>query len=358
MSVSPDASSTSAPTPPSVSHAPRESRAWLWNMIGGLALLAAISIVPALGDPALLHTWTLIVMYCVLAQGWNFIGGFVGYAAFGNVVFFGLGAYMVGLSLNSGRPYWFGLALALVVSVIFAFIMGLPILRLRGHYFAIATLGVAEAVAELFAARNVGGSGGLLSVHPPTLSELPLFFYGFVALSAVTLISTAFLSRSKFGYALVAIRENEQAAEAMGIASYWYKVAAFTLSAAPTAIAGGLYAYWATGFDPPTVFDPSYSVEMVLLAFLGGAGTILGPLLGGIAFEYMSYQFQVSGFTLHNSLLGLSIVIVTIFLPQGFIRLFQEFVRPSGKPGAQDSYGVRFREGLRRVQRFIASNGV
>jgi branched-chain amino acid transport system permease protein len=97
---------------------------------------------------------------------------------------------------------------------------------------------------------------------------------------------------------------------------------------------------------------------MVLLAVLGGAGTILGPVLGGVAFEYLSYQFQVSGFTLHNSLLGLSIVVVTIFLPQGFIRLIQEFARPSGHAGANESYFVRFREGMRRVQRFIASNGV
>jgi len=327
-------------------------------MLIGLGLLATISIVPALGDPALLHTWTLIVMFCVLAQSWNFIGGFVGYAAFGNVVFFGLGSYTVGIMLNNNRPFWLGLVAAMVIAVSFAFLVALPILRLRGHYFAIATLGVAEAVGEFIAARDIGGSGGLLSVHPPTLAELPLFFYGFVGLSAITLIVTAYISRSKFGYALVAIRENEQAAEAMGIPSYWYKVAAFTLSAAPTAIAGGLYAYWATGFDPPTVFDPSYSVEMVLLAFLGGAGTILGPLLGGIAFEYLSYQFQVSGFTLHNSLLGISIVIVTIFLPQGIIRLLREFVRASGRAEANESYLVRFREGMRRVQRFIASNGV
>jgi branched-chain amino acid transport system permease protein len=327
-------------------------------MIGGLVLLAAIATVPLFDDPAMLHTWTLIVMFCVLGQSWNFIGGYAGYAAFGNVVFFGLGSYTVGIMLNGGHPFWLGLLVGLVIAVVFAFIIGLPILRLRGHYFAIATLGVAVAVSETIAARNIGGSGGLISVHPPTLSQLPLFFYGFLGLSAATLIATAFISRSKFGYALVAIRENEQAAEAMGIPSYWYKVAAFSLSAAPTAVAGGLYAYWATGFDPTTVFDSSYSVEMVLLAFLGGAGTILGPLIGGIFFEYMSYQFQVSGFTLHNSLLGLSIVIVTIFLPQGIIRLVQEFVRPAGRTGADDSYLLRFREGLRRVQRFILSNGV
>lgn len=357
MSVSPEAQPMASSTaiPPSTS---RESRAWLWNMLGGLALLAVVSIVPLLGDPALLHTWTLIVMFCVLAQSWNIIGGFTGYAAFGNVVFFGLGAYSVGIALNSGRPFWVGLLIALVIASGFGFLVGLPILRLRGHYFAIATLGVAEAVSEFIAARDIGGSGGLISVYPPTLSELPLFFYGFLALSAGILVATAYISRSKFGYALVAIRENEQAAEAMGIASYWYKVAAFTISAAPTALAGGLYAYWATGFDPTTVFDPSYSVEMVLLAFIGGTGTILGPLLGGIAFEYVSYLFQVSGFTLHNSLLGLSIVIVTIFLPQGFVRLIREFAQPASQATASASFLVRIREGMRRVQRFIASNGV
>src|SRR5487761_2364170 len=127
MSVSPEAQPMASSTaiPPSTS---RESRAWLWNMLGGLALLAVVSIVPLLGDPALLHTWTLIVMFCVLAQSWNIIGGFTGYAAFGNVVFFGLGAYSVGISLNSGRPFWVGLLIALVIASGFGFLVGLPIL--------------------------------------------------------------------------------------------------------------------------------------------------------------------------------------------------------------------------------------
>lgn len=341
--------------------APRERRDWLWSLGVGVVILAIIALVPLSDDQSVLSLWTFILMYCVLAQGWNFIGGFAGRAAFGNVAFFGIGAYTVSLLLLANKPYWLGLALAPIIACLFAFLLGLPVLRLKGHYFAIATLGIAEALGEVIQSKSVGGTGGEISLTPPDLNfrvSNALFFYGFLILSLLTLLVTTWLTRTRFGYALVAIRENEQAAEAMGIASYWYKVAAFMLSAAPTALAGGLYAYWATGFDPTTVFDVSYSVEMVLLAFLGGAGTILGPLLGGIAFEYMSYQFSVSGFTLHNSLLGLSIIIVTIFLPQGFIRLVQEVTRPTSLAGANDSYWLRIREGLRRVQRFIASNGV
>src|SRR5579884_978469 len=301
--------STQAP-PAAPSAATRPDRGWLWSLVAGLVILGLIALVPLGGDPSDLHTWALIVMYAVLAQGWNFIGGFVGYAAFGNVVFFGIGAYSVGIALNGGKPFFFGLAVALVLAVLFALLVGLPVLRLRGHYFAIATLGVAEAVREFVTARDIGGSGGLVSLFPPSLDTLPLFLYGFLALSALTLLGTAWLSRSRFGYALVAIRENEQAAEALGISTYWYKVGAFALSAIPTAIAGGMYAYWATGFDPETVFDVGISVEMVLLTFIGGTGTILGPLLGGIIFEYISTQIQFSGATQHNSVLGLAVLVV------------------------------------------------
>jgi branched-chain amino acid transport system permease protein len=230
------------------------------------------------------------------------------------------------------------------------------VLRLRGHYFAIATLGVAEALHEFVAVRNIGGGGGgLMSLPLPSLNSYVGFFYAFLALSLLCLLITVFLTRSRFGYALIAIRESEQAAEALGISTYRYKVAAFVLSAVPTALAGGLYAYWATGFDPDTVFNVGISVEMVLLTVFGGAGTILGPLLGAIVFEYVSFQLQISGFSLHNTLLGLSIAIVTIFLPQGIVRLVQEVVR---KPAQGTSSANRWVEGVRRVRRFIAANSV
>lgn len=333
----------------------RESRNWLWSLLAGLLMLGLIATVPVFNDPAALHTSTLILMYIILAQGWNFIGGFAGYSAFGNTVFFGIGAYTTGLLLNAGQPFWLGLLVGILVAAIFAFLVGLPILRLRGHYFAIATLGTAEAVRELVTVRNVGGAGGLMQLPLLGPEADTLFFYGFLVLCLVCLLITAWLTRSSFGYALISIRENEQAAEALGIATHRYKVAAFVLSAIPTAIAGGMYGYWANGFDPPTVFNVGIAVEMVLLSFLGGTGTILGPIIGGIAFELFSFQMQTSGFSLHDLLLGLAIAIVTIFLPQGAVRLFGEFFR---RPALGARRTNSFIEGMRRVRRYIAANGI
>ncbi len=335
---------------------PKESREWLWFLIAGLLILGLIATVPVFGDPSALHTWTLILMYVVLAQSWNFIGGFTGYSSFGNVAFFGIGAYTTGLMLLGNQPFWLGLIASALVAALFAFLLGLPVLRLRGHYFAIATLGIAVALGEFVTVRDLGGGGGgLMSLPLPGLSAYTAFFYAFLGLSLLCLLITVFLTRSRFGYALIAIRESEQAAEALGVPTHRYKVGAFVLSAIPTALAGGLYAYWATGFDPPTVFDVGISVEMVLLTILGGSGTILGPILGAIAFEYASFQLQTSGFTLHNTILGLAIVIVTIFLPQGILRLIQELIR---RPAAGTTPANRLREGARRVRRFIAANGV
>lgn len=335
---------------------PKEGREWLWSLLLGLLILGLVATVPFVGNASDLHTWTLIVMFAVLAQSWNFIGGFAGYSAFGNVVFFGIGAYATGLVLLANQPFWLGLIAGALVAGFFALLLGLSVLRLRGHYFAVATLGIAEAMREFVTVRDVGGGGGgLISLPLPSLDSYIRFFYAFLGLSLLCLLITVFLTRSRFGYALVAIRESEQAAEGLGIPTYWYKVGAFVLSAMPVAVAGGLYGYWATGFDPDTVFNVGISVEMVLLTFLGGAGTILGPLLGAIAFEYISFQFQASGFTFHNTLLGLSIVIVTVFLPQGILRIIQEFGR---QPAAGERRAGRFAEGVRRVRRFIAANGI
>lgn len=335
---------------------PVGSREWLWSLLLGLAILGLVAIVPLVGDASDLHTWTLIVMFVVLAQSWNFIGGFSGYSAFGNVAFFGIGAYTTGLLLLGQQPFWLGLLAGALVAALFAFLLGLPVLRLRGHYFAIATLGTAEALREFVTVRDLGGGGGgLMSLPLPSLDSYVGFFYAFLGLALLCLLTTVLLIRSRFGYALAAIRESEQAAEALGVPTYWYKVGAFVLSALPAALAGGLYAYWATGFDPDTVFGVGISVEMVLLTVLGGAGTVLGPILGAIAFEYASFQLQTSGFSLHNTLLGLSIVLVTIFLPQGILRLVREFVRRPA-PGTTRVHPLL--EGVRRVRRFLAANGV
>ncbi len=342
--------------------APRENREWQWSLGIGVVILALIGTVPLLGDQSVLSLWTFILMYCVLAQGWNFIGGFAGRAAFGNVAFFGIGAYTVSLLLLQNKPFWLGLTLAPIIAGLFAFLLGLPVLRLRGHYFAIATLGIAEALGEIVQAKNIGAPAGEISLTPPDLNfkvSNALFFYGFLVLSLLTLLGTTWLTRTRFGYALVAIRENEQAAESLGIATYWYKVSAFVFSAVPTAIAGGLFAYWQLSFDPVGeggAFDVTISVAMILMTFAGGAGTIVGPILGAIIIEYLDQYTSIAFPTFHGPLLGLLIILVTIFLPQGLVRLIQELQR--NPAGVKQSYPMRVKQGVRRVTRFILSNGI
>lgn len=342
--------------------APRESREWVWSLGVGVLILALIALVPLVGDQSALSLWTFIAMYIVLAQGWNFIGGFTGYAAFGNVAFFGIGAYTVALMLESNQSYWLGLVLGVVIAVVFAFLLGLPVLRLRGHYFAIATLGIAEALGQFVQSKNVGATAGEISLPPPALNYHitgDLFFYGFLAVALVTMFGTAWLSRSRMGYALVAIRENEFAAEALGIPTYWYKIGAFVLSAVPTALAGGLFAYWQLSFDPTGeggAFDVNISVAMVLMTFLGGTGTILGPILGAIIIEYLDQYTLFAYPGIHAPLLGGLIILVTIFLPQGLVRLVRELLRSPA--GVKLSYSRRMKEGVRRVARFNLSNGV
>jgi branched-chain amino acid transport system permease protein len=346
----------------------RGRHSWLWSLVVGMLILGVIGAIPFQNDIAGLILWTNVVMFCCLAQSWNLIGGFVGYAAFGNVVFFGIGAYTVAVALQHDVPYAIGLLLGVAISAAFAFLLGLPVLRLKGHYFAIATLGVAVAIGEVVEAEGIGGPGGEASLPAPTFGGLDtntVFFFAFVTLSALLLLGTTWLTRTRFGYALVAIRENEQAAEALGIATFWYKVAAFTISAIPTALAGGLYAYWQQFFNPSGeggAFDPSRSIAMVLMTFLGGAGTILGPLIGGIIVEYLDNYTLINFSTIHGPLLGAIVVLVTIFLPQGLIRLVQELTRApvalEGPEAAKVSYIHRIGEGVRRVFRFIASQGV
>jgi branched-chain amino acid transport system permease protein len=341
----------------------RESRGWLWSTLLGLIILGLIATVPLQQDAAALHTWTLIVMFIVLAQGWNFIGGFTGYAAFGNVVFFGIGAYSAGIFIEQGRPFWLGLVAGVIGAGLFAFLLGLPVLRLRGHYFAIATLGIAEAMGEFVAAKDIGGPGGEVSLNPPGggLSVYTTFFYAFLAIAVLTLLATTWITRTRFGYALVAIRENEGAAEALGIATFWYKVAAFVVSALPTALAGGLWAYWSLGFEPSAeggALDASFSVAMVLMTLLGGAGTIVGPIIGAIIIEWLDTQSTILFTDIHGILFGLLIVLVTLFLPQGLVRLAQELFVPTVPGAPKESLSRRLGKGARRVRRFIAANGI
>jgi branched-chain amino acid transport system permease protein len=287
--------------------------------LGALAFVAAA---PGLLSPFMVQFVINLFMLAILAESWNIIGGFTGYASFGNVAFFGLGAYTTGILMTKAAlPLPVALAAAAVVPMLFAAAIGLPILRLKGHYFAIATLGVAETMREVVYNVEVTGAGTGLVM--PIARTPALFFYLMLAiLVAVTLVNV-WLVRSRFGYGLIAIREDEDAAAAMGIDTTRYKTIAFAISGAFAGITGGVFAYWITFIDPDAVFRVIITIQMIIMAVFGGAGTVAGPLLGALVLASVSELLSTQLVALAELFNGLIVILVVLFMPKGLLEVLK-----------------------------------
>jgi branched-chain amino acid transport system permease protein len=311
----------------------RVARVLVWLLIA-VVLVAPLTLsdqatsvgIPALVNRSQLRILTTIAMFVVLASAWNIIGGIGGYAAFGNVAFFGLGAYTTALLVerdHAGLPFAVGLLAAPVVPALFAAAVGSVLLRLRGHYFAVATLGTSIALGEVI--KNIDYFGGSTGLFPPILARADLLFFYLMAASAGLAVGTTWLIlRSRFGYGLIAIRENEQAAAILGVDTTRYKVLAFSLSAALTGLAGGVFAQWNSFISQDNVFAISYNVEMILMATVGGAGTLLGPVVGAAALESLILALAGGGASAAATQVGLGVLlaVTVIFLPRGVIDFF------------------------------------
>ncbi len=272
---------------------------------------------------SLVRLETTIAMFIVLAMAWNVIGGLTGYAAFGNVAFFGLGAYTVAYMTDAHRlhlPFTVALPLAPVVPAVFAAIIGLPLLRLRGHYFAIATLGTGIAVGEVI--KNLEVFGGATGLFPPIFHRADaLFFYLMAGAAGLSILVTWLILRSRFGYGLIAIRENEEAAAVLGVNTTAYKVAAFCIAAALSGLAGGVFAQWNSFINQDSVFAIDYNVQMILMTIVGGAGTLFGPVAGAIVIESLIQVLAGRGeaAVYAQMLLGILLAVTVIFVPRGVV---------------------------------------
>jgi branched-chain amino acid transport system permease protein len=298
-----------------------------------LGLLAAVMAVvaalaaPAVADDALLRTLAGVFMFGGLASAWNIIGGFTGYASFGNVVFFGLGGYTVAVLMVHARwDFWIALPVAVAVGAAYAALVGLPVLRLRGHYFAIATLGVAEGTREvvLNVADLTGGGAGIslpvLGAQAVTTSPGNTgFYYLFLAAMGVA-VSVAFaVSRSRFGYALAAIHDDEQGAAATGINTTRAKLAAFALSGALTALIGALFAFQQVAIYPERLFSVEITVLMVAMAVIGGLGTVVGPVIGAVGLQLLAEYLRQRYLGLHLIVFGSLVIAVVVLMPEGLV---------------------------------------
>ncbi len=278
------------------------------------------------------RTVTAILMFVALAQGWNLIGGFAGYASFGQVVFFGLGGYFTAVAMSHWHfSFWTSLALSGLVAALFGALIGLPLLRLKGHYFAIATLGVAEGMREVITnlpALTGGGAG----ITVPTVGKDATtaylgndgFYLLFLGIATLALVVASVVSRSKLGFALRAIHQDEDAAGAMGINTTRTKVFTFALSGLITGLVGASYAFQQVTIFPERLFDVDITVLMVIMVVIGGSGTVLGPLIGAVVLQFLSEWLRQNYTEAHIFLLGLIIIIAVVLLPQGVVNYVRE----------------------------------
>jgi branched-chain amino acid transport system permease protein len=246
------------------------------------------------------------------------------YSSFGNSVFYGLGGYGVAIGMVQFQlPFATGLALGIFLAVLFAFLLGLPVLRLRGHYFAIATLGLAEVMTAIVSNLEIAGRN--IGLILPLVKGDTLFFELSLALLVITTLTVAWISRSRFGFGLIAIRENEEAAAVMGVNTTLYKILAFALCSIFAAIAGGIHAYWITYLDPTSAFDITLNIKMIIMAVFGGPGTIFGPVLGAFVLSAISEVLATKVTSLASIFFGLVIVAAIVFMPRGFTDLIRRF---------------------------------
>jgi branched-chain amino acid transport system permease protein len=291
-------------------------------VVGGL-VVAALALAPAGLSPFLVQFLINLFMLAALAESWNIIGGFTGYASFGNVAFFGIGAYTTGVLLTvAAWPFALALPAGGLLAMAFAGLIGMPILRLKGHYFAIATLGVAETMREIVYNLKITGGGTGLTM-PITKSPLPFFYLMLAILVAATLVNW-WLSTSRFGYGLIAIREDEDAAMAMGINTALYKTAAFALSGAFAGLVGGVFAYWITFIDPDGVFRVIVTIQMIIMAVFGGMGTVVGPLLGAFVLASVSELLSTQLVSLAELFNGFIVILVVLFMPKGLAEVIRK----------------------------------
>jgi branched-chain amino acid transport system permease protein len=269
-----------------------------------------------------------IFMYAIITSALNIIAGFAGYAAFGNIVFFGIGSYTTALlMLRVGCPWWVGVIIGAILAAIFAILIGLPLLRLRGHYFAIATLGINRAVEQIVldAGGFTGGGKGITLPLPNMEIQnfYAMIYFIMFGLLILTILANFLIARGRLGYALRAIRDNEDAAEASGIFAPTCKVIAWAISAFLTGLTGGVFAYWFSFIEPAMVFDIMIAVKAFVMMMLGGAGTVLGPVMGAFLLELISETVWGQFLWIHMLILGIIVIVVVIFIPRGLLELFR-----------------------------------
>ncbi|MGV0912279.1 branched-chain amino acid ABC transporter permease [Martelella sp. FOR1707] len=288
-----------------------------------LGFFALIAFLPVFGDNYILRLGTMFAMYAVLSQSWNIIGGYAGYPSFATAAFFGLGAYTGAILQGLGLAMPLAWAAAGLMAAAFAAAMGAAILHLKGHYFAIASLVLAEVLLEVttsWTSLTGGGMGLNLPIIRMTVTaQARLFFWSMLALAVLTFLMSWYVSAGRIGFALRCIRQNEDASSMVGINTTLYKIIAFVLSALFVGSAGALYASWVFYIEPPDVYSVMTTIRPIVMTMLGGPGTLLGPVIGSGIFLVIEEVVWRNFLSIHAAVLGILIVGLIFYLPNGVV---------------------------------------
>jgi branched-chain amino acid transport system permease protein len=315
-------------------------RRMLWPALV-LALVIAYPLV--LSTPFQQRLGALVLLYAIAASSWNIVGGYAGQVSVGHVVFFGCGAYAaMGAYTHFGLSPLVGLPAGIALAVSIAAVVGVPTLRLSGHYFSMATIAVAELLRLVV--TNTEYLGAAVGLSGPTvprnvfdlsfISALP-YYYLFLVVLAITLLITWWMANSRMGFYLRAIKDSERAARSLGVPASRAKLQAYMLSAGLTSVAGALYAMMFGFVDPESGLGILISVKMLIMAALGGAGLLFGPLVGAailVPLEELSNSLLGGrGAGLTFVVYGAIIVLIARFQPGGLLTLAMRLWQRRGK---------------------------
>ncbi|MFZ5997511.1 MAG: branched-chain amino acid ABC transporter permease [Nitrospirota bacterium] len=288
-----------------------------------LIIFAVLALAPLLGlSSYLMHILIIFIMWSVIGMAWNLLGGYCGQVSFGHAAFFGVGAYTAGMLYHHlGASAWWGLPLSILVVAIVSLIIGFIVLRLRGPYFALATLSMGE-VLRVASENLVGftqGDLGILIQQRTWVGKMP-YYYIILSLATITFFLIKKVVESKLGYYFVAIREDQDAAESLGINTTFYKTIALCLSAVLTGIAGAFYTNYMGYIDPKIAFAlHDISIVTIMVVMVGGVATFWGPVVGAVIMVLLAEVVrsipQLGA--AHQTLFGVLLIVIIIFLPNG-----------------------------------------
>ena len=303
--------------------------------MGAAALTGAITlaVAPAFLDLYWMRLVTYALMFAAMSSALNITAGFTGYPAFGDVVWFGLGATVTAaLMVKAEWEFAASVPVAVGLCTVLAALVGPALLRLRGHYFAIGTLALNEATRALVQNDPGGLTGGGLGLALPLTtgsveSTARFFYYLFFAAMVLTVATSLVLVRTRIGYGLRAIRANEDAAASLGVNTTLLKTFAWTISASLIGLTGAIYAYFIHYIDPPTAFDIGTSIKMFVILLLGGVGTVFGLVVGAFGIQILEAEVISNFFSYHLMVFGGIVIAIVLLVPSGVI----PFVRRRGR---------------------------